>query len=348
MKSKKLIIYSLCLGALVSCNKKSVEAIPETKNDSKVENYGITSESGRLRFKTIEQFSEVASLNGKAHRDFVEFASNIDGFTSKLEKLNTNLGQSKSVTSCNCSTEDEYVNSIANEYYMVDIEDWIVKIDVCNNKFYILDRLNLTTTELNTKIAALESCDFTPVSHIYSFTFDSELTYELDYIRDSLNGEVYERCDDVACSDREDASDSKNFNYAVNVPYPNGPTMDFTGTIPTLRMKYNKNIVNGSTKVYVEQNGVPYGSFYQLEFAATSYKKKCDSWVNRAAELKALDPNNTVYYAGVTNFLFDEYYGKRLTAGQGSVKVRVVNVTTSSSPYWSNVSFMGDWAEIVF
>ena len=308
--------------ALASCQKtvtlKDVTKENNTETQALSERYGASVVEGTLKFESSEKYLELLNMDQSEKEAFFDLLNKIPNFTSRNELENTS-SNSKTANDCNCFIDDEYTNSILNSNYMVVINNFLIKLDGCNNKVYVSDELAANSNERKNAFLA---CDFNR-SDIWVYTFDHAVEDELPILRDSINGNPNARiqigCKEVAVGRR----------YASAAQAQGVPPWGYV-TTPAFEIEYNNWGLSGTLRARsINNTGVTTFTAWQFDFQPEHYKRRCSSTTNMT---HVVNGSNTSYGK---QYLC--HSGTRLT-NVGMVKLRMKRVSNEFSA----------WIQIVF
>jgi hypothetical protein len=354
MKLKTLILAVSIVASFFSCKKEVIEPkINANQPSVEVKLNKIDVVDGRLRF-TGEAFREAIEADRVKTDQIIKKLQSHTSFSSINKIKNsanaTNSGHSKTAGSCNCDVDDDFANEIVDEFYMVDIDEWTVKIDGCLEKFYILDRVGLNPDQLEANLNDMRNCKYSEENkHLYGFSFDYELLDALEATRDEIDNGVFELafgCGDDACSDREDVSwEYENDNVLFDTPSPH--TLDVK--VPRVYLRYEKKILKGVITLWIQSNEISASNpmrWNDVHYEDCIYRERCGNTHTKALfTVETIDPFSlsVVSEGPRTYYVREEYYGKRLKAGFGNYKLRVM---ANPDAFCDDIDT--DWVEIVF
>lgn len=252
----------------------------------------------------------------------------IDGFKAACEKTDepnsdSTLG-SRTQSECNCTTDLELESSTLNAFYMLDIGNWTIKVDYCNDRSFALYKPFFTAAQLSDKISQLENCNYDMYNGLFQCSFDYDLMDEMDFLEDSINGNAAgRRCRDVAASCRVGWVYPHFINNVTVTTWNNG--QPFQAKVPAVMVEYVRGWASGRIKSYMNYStGVPnvFGS-YNFLFASTSYRERCGSTHTSFSGTVNGTGTEVGSHLGHDNIVKvqETYSGARIAAGVGSIKV---------------------------
>jgi hypothetical protein len=322
MKTKiltALLILSACL-VYVACKK---DIVPEQKNiENPIDNsistnkYAVSVHNGRLKFDSFSEYFRITNLEQEEKKEFYSHLKELANFNSAAE-TNALKGGNKSATACDCEIDDEYINEIVDTHYMVEIENFIVKLNGCTRMVYVSDNLAANATA---REAALIACNFTR-NDFYVYTFDHVVEEELPIIRDSLNGinVAGRRCTEFAIGNRFAFQNAGSVVAGASSTIYNYNYYD---------LAYNNNGINGKIVCRLNKQNAN-GTGWKPEYQKIYYKLRCSSTINWGVNAFNWNNNSTNYAEHVL------HSGTRLTnSPQGTpyeIKVRLVRNTPFAS-----------------
>ncbi len=325
---KSILIVGLAV-LLAACTKKSQENLmpnSEAAKNGSAQHWSedVTVRNGRLHF-TVEAFGKAIEADRKEEKILLERIAKLEGFTSQKE-IKTSL-QPKIPNTCNCPTDDEIVNEIVDEAFMLEVGNFTVKFDMCQEKFLSVYRPAYSATNLEAELNSLRICDYSNHNTTYDWTFEDELfdriaiaTYDLEGVLNPYVTALF-GCNETACSDREDVSWEYDYNFSAH----GAPT---TFPVGRFYLRYHRGTIKGTTTLWMEDTGQ--WPNWVWRFEESQYEERCGDLHTRS--LGGVQPNILDFQFIVEGprlyVVWEEYYGKRLKAGFGSVAVKA-----TTNPY---------------
>ncbi len=345
MKNKTILSALLCL-ALMACNKKQIPS-PQSPAEQTVKNkhasartaFGVSVRSGRLHF-TGEEWNKAVNADRLAENELFNYIRTLTDFKSVKD-----VGSAPENGS---ATHDDFIDHLVDQYYMLDIDDWTIKVDACREKFVAINRLGFSDGDLQAEIERVRACRYVANENVFEFSFNDELLEKLVIHRKLLNDtpipEYVLICGEDACGDRSEVS----WEDPGILITPFGSTKPIMVDVPRVYLRYKKHIFKGSMTVWVQkhkfnEDNIPMGLTWQAEFGDSEYKGICKDATHRdAGDLEILDELSEDTEQPRKYDIWECYYGKRLKAAYGSATVRVSAVEIP------NAQIRSSWITIVF
>lgn len=335
MKSKILITGAAIVALLAGCTKPTPDPVEQAQvPQASSSQFGVSVNDGRLHFATIQDFNNALQLVNNERRSFAAYVQTLEGFTSKQEAKQMN----KSEPTCDCPLDDDYATAMVNSHFMMDVGDWTVKLNGCNQRYYALYKRGLTDEQTATGIAALAACDFATTHHFYEISNEYDLAEELSILEEIFAGNpnaAERRCKDVACSDRMDVSWADSYNSWGSVWI----------TLPETRLHYNRAWFGGAVTIYAFDDGSD--NFFQnrwfYELYDSQFKERCGDGHTINAESNILYDSHGGWDGSHPGQWWQDriYDGPRLKAGEGSVKAKSKHRKDKFNPdhnfFWETV-----------
>ncbi len=178
----------------------------------------------------------------------------IGGFTAACEKSNAYTSgsglASRKQSGCNCSADLEFESSKLDAFYMLDIGNWTIKVDYCNDRTFALYKPFFTASQLHDKISQLNDSSFQMSHGLCLYSFDYDMLEEIDFLEDSINGSrAGRRSRDVAAGNR---SGWIWPHFVINVTvstFNNG--QPFEAKVPAVHVFYGRGWSCGRMKAFL-------------------------------------------------------------------------------------------------
>ncbi len=281
---KKLIIIASIFLTFTACEKKVANSQLDLTTKSQT-THTVKTNNGTLCFNSVEEYKNFLGYSREERSKWLmEFSKNPE-FNMKVKRTSMLF---KSMNSDSCDEHNPLLDSILDINNMIIIEDFLLKLDFCNDSIYVSDNLSPGAYE---RRLALINGQYSS-SGLIKFSFLQPVDDELHILRDSLNGNISARslvCNQVAISDRTDTKSSSTQN-GIN--------------FPSYTLKYNNLGISGSIKVFYADNpSLPALDCFVLE---AHYRPRCEAEVNKPAHTLSIGLNSSTRECYIHN-------GTRLT-----------------------------------